>query len=211
MRMKFAWLVAFAPLLAAAATPPEKPPIPKAEIEAMEQSVAEIAALGQCMSLPPAGAGAGPAGNHPGDCDCAIDRFVADRGAGALEALGNDAKPLQPYLAECHDRRVPASGAAQAAGAKPPATETYPPPNDESPRGGRLGGYASWLEARGIPVWLGLFGPLVLAVAIGWWLAGGRRRRRNDLVAPPRWMQTGGTKPPPDRAEMPERPDDPVT
>lgn len=207
--MKFAWLLAFAPMIAAAAPVPDKPPVPHVDINAMEQSVAEITALAECMSLPPAGPGAGPAGNHPGDCDCAIDRFVAERGAGALEGLGNDAKPLQPYLTACHDERVPATGASQARGAKPADTVTYPPPNDEWPRGGRLRGYGSWLEARGIPVWLGVFGPLVLAVAIGWWLAGGRRRR-NDLIAPPRWMQQGGAKPPSGRPEMPERPDDPA-
>lgn len=222
MRMKLAWLLVAAPLAAAAAGPaPDKPPAGASPFETLsdEALMYRTAGLGACVSAHQPGKVFDPQVAYLiTDCECALDRFIAGRDdVSDLPDLDENAAPIEPMFAACRAERVAQNPASAGPAASPalkelpaisPDPPTFAPPDEEWPSGGRLRGYGSWLDARGIPIWLGIFGPIVLAVAIGWWLSG-PRRRRDDLVAPPRWMRSGHAKPPPPTPPS-ERPDDPI-
>ena len=194
---------AFALFAVAAATPAfAKPP---AGADDSDRALYRLQAVGACVAARTAGRTyEADDANILADCQCAVDRFIADRDVATLPRLipGQDKGLLDEPFAQCRgerrgERRSPAAPtdprelrptaggpAAPDAGGVDPAAG---PPTDE---GDKSPGFdpIAWLSGLGLPgrAWWAIPG---VAMALLLFALFRRRRRADDLLGPPRSMR----------------------
>lgn len=189
-------------LFAAAATPTiAKPP---AGAEDSDRVIYRMQAVGACVAARTAGRSyEADDANILADCQCAVDRFVADRDIATLPRLipGEDKGLLDEPFAQCRRERRGARRSAAEASDPPQTQPTASGPAAPDAGGDRAAGPPAgqgdkspgfdplaWLSGIGLPrrAWWAI--PAV-ALALLLFVLLRRRRRGDDLLGPPRSMR----------------------